>query len=252
MSSYFFYIFLGFLPSLIWLSFYLRKDKSPEPNSIVLKLFFWGMLLAPIAIVLELLLIWLLNPDTQFLSILSQMPQNGFIRIILAATLVPALVEEYLKYAVIRFKFLKNSEFDEPTDVMLYCIIVGLGFASVENLLVLFKISSSDIGQALGTMSLRFFGATLVHALACGIVGYWLAKGLLQLKNRVKMVSIGLTIAIIFHSCYNYLIITISKQTVPEQKMFFSLIVAILLTTTAFSISFCFRKLRKQQSICKI
>ena len=252
MSSYFFYIFLGFLPGLIWLSFYLRKDKSPEPNSIVLKLFFWGMLLAPLAIILELLLIWLLNPNIQFLSILSQMPQNGFIKIILAATLVPAIVEECLKYAVVRFKFLKNSEFDEPTDVMLYCIIVGLGFASVENLLVIFKISSSDIGQALGTMSLRFFGATLVHALACGIVGYWLAKGLSRLKNRTKMVSIGLTLAIIFHSCYNYLIIAISRQTAPEQKMFFFLIVAILLITTAFSISFCFRKLRKQRSVCKI
>lgn len=252
MSSYLLYIFLGLLPSLIWLSFYLRKDKRPEPNSVVLKLFFWGMLLAPLAIVLELLLIWLLNPNTQFLSILSQMPQNGFIRIALAATLVPAIVEECLKYATVRFKFLKNSEFDEPTDVMIYCIIVGLGFASVENLLVLFKISSGDIGQALGIISLRFFGATLVHALSCGIVGYWLAKGLSQLKNRGKMVAIGLTLAIIFHSCYNYLIITIVRQTTPEQKMFLFLITAILLTATALIISFCFRKLRKQQSVCQI
>lgn len=252
MFLYLFYIFLGFLPGLIWLSFYLKKDRHPEPNSIVLKLFFWGMLLTPPAIVLELLLIWLLNPDLQFASILLQTPQNGFIRIILAATLVPALVEEYLKYAIIRFKFLKNSEFDEPTDIMLYCIIVGLGFASVENLLVLFKISSSDVGQAIGTMALRFFGATLVHALACGIVGYWLAKGLLKLKNRKKMVSIGLTIAIVFHSCYNYLVVAISRQTAHEQRMFSFLLTAVLLAATAFLVSFYFRKLKKQQSVCKI
>lgn len=249
--QYLFYILLGLLPSLIWLSFYLKKDKNPEPNSLVLKLFFWGMLLTSVAIVLELFLIWLLNPNLRFLSVLSQIPQNGFIKIILAATLVPALVEEYLKYAIVRFKFLKSSAFDEPIDVMLYCIIVGLGFASVENLLVLFKVSSSGIGQTLGIISFRFFGATLVHALACGIVGYWLAKGLLQLKNRKKMVLIGLTIAIIFHSCYNYLIITISEQTAVEQKMFFFLLTAILLTATAFLVSFYFRKLKKQKAICR-
>ncbi|MCG2809726.1 MAG: PrsW family glutamic-type intramembrane protease, partial [Candidatus Portnoybacteria bacterium] len=100
---YFLYIFLGLLPSLIWLSFYLRKDQRPEPNSVVLKLFFWGILITPFAIVLELLLVWALNPDLEFWSILSQMPQNGFLKIILAATLVPAVVEEYLKYAVVRF-----------------------------------------------------------------------------------------------------------------------------------------------------
>jgi len=251
MSSYFLYIFLGLLPSLIWLSFYLRKDQRPEPNSVVLKLFFWGVLITPFAIVAELLLVWALNPDLEFWSILSQMPQNGFLKIILAATLVPAVVEEYLKYAVVRFKFLKDSEFDEPTDVMIYCIIVGLGFAAVENLLVLFKIPSSDIGQAISVISLRFLGATLVHALACGIVGYWLAKGLLHSKNRKKMVAIGLAIAITFHTCYNYLVVSISRATDSEQKLLFFFSAAILLIATALLVSFYFRKLKKHKSVCK-
>lgn len=252
MTRYIFYILLGLLPSLLWLSFYLKKDRHPEPNSLVLELFFWGMLLTPLAVILELLLIWLLNPSLQFVSLLSQMPQDGVVRIVLAATLVPALVEECLKYAVVRLKFIKDSEFDEPMDIMLYCIIIGLGFASVENLLVLFKIFPLDIEQALGTMTLRFFGATLVHALACGIVGYWLAKGLVYLENRKKMTLIGLTIALIFHSCYNYLIITISEQVTSGQKMFFFSLTAILLIATALSVSFCFRKLKKRQAVCKI
>lgn len=247
---YIFYISLGLLPSLTWLSFYLRKDKRPEPNSIVLKLFFWGILLAPLAIVLELLLVWALNPNMQFLSILSQMPQNGFLKIILAATLVPALVEECLKYGVVRYKFLKDSEFDEPTDVMIYCIIVGLGFAAVENLLVLFKISTLDIKLAMSVIFFRFVGATLVHALACGMAGYWLAKGLFYPENRKKMISIGLSVAIIFHSCYNYLIITISRQTESAQKIFLFLTTAILLTATTLLVSFYFRKLKRHKSVC--
>jgi len=50
--AYFLYLF-GFLPSIIWLSFYLRKDAHPESNRMVLKIFLYGMLAALVAIVLE-------------------------------------------------------------------------------------------------------------------------------------------------------------------------------------------------------
>ena len=152
--QYLFYILLGLLPSLIWLSFYLKKDKLPESNSIVLRIFIWGMFLAPLAIILELILIWLLNPGSNPLDLLSQTYQASFIKIILAATLIPALVEEYLKYSIIRHRFLRKPEFDEPVDAMLYCIIAGLGFAAVENLLILFKISF-PVNLGVGSYSIQ-------------------------------------------------------------------------------------------------
>lgn len=247
-----FYILLGLLPSFIWLSFYLRKDKHPEPNSMVLKIFIWGMLLAPLAILLELLLIWLLNPELNLSSLLSQTAKDSFFKIILATTLIPALVEEYLKYSVVKYKVLKNSEFDEPIDAMLYCIIAGLGFAAVENLLILFKTPFLPFHDALATIGLRFLGATLVHALASGIVGYWLALGLLYTKRRKKLILTGLTIAIIFHSCYNYLIVTLFNHIGFEQKIILLLVIAFLLITATFLVSYCFRKLKKQQAICRI
>jgi len=250
--QYIFYILLGFLPSLIWLCFYLRKDKNPEPNSMILKIFFYGMLIAPIAIVLELLLVWLMNPTYNPLDILSHMPQSSFVAALLAATLVPALVEEYLKYAVVKFTVLKKSIFDEPTDAMIYCIISGLGFAAVENLMILFKISFPDFNQALSTIGFRFLGATLVHALASAIVGYWLAKGLLELKKRKRFILIGLTLAIIFHACYNYLVVTTFNQASQSLRLFFLYLIVALLISVALIISYCFRKLKKQQSICKI
>ena len=94
MAKYLFYILLSFLPSLIWLSFYLKKDKHPEPRRMVVKIFIWGMLLAPLAAILELLLIWFLEPNINPLVLLSENPTDGLIKIILANTLVPALVEE--------------------------------------------------------------------------------------------------------------------------------------------------------------
>jgi RsiW-degrading membrane proteinase PrsW (M82 family) len=250
--QYIFYILLGLLPSLIWLSFYLRKDKNPEPNSMVIKIFFFGMLLAPLAIVLELTLVWLLNPTVNPFDVLSRTPQSSLIAAILAATLIPALVEEYLKYSVVRFKILKNSVFDEPTDAMIYCIIAGLGFAAVENLMVVYKTSFFNLEEALSTIGFRFLCATLVHALASGTVGYWLARSLLELKKRKKYVLIGLFIAIIFHSCYNYLILTFFNQTTVNGEIFFLSLIAVLLVSVALIISSCFRKLKKQQSICQI
>jgi len=218
----------------------------------VIKIFIWGMILAPLAIILELLLIWLLNPTTYPLSLLREMPQDGFIRVILAATLVPALVEEYLKYSVVKLKVLKHSEFDEPIDAMLYCIIAGLGFAAIENLLVIFKVSSPDLAETLSTIGFRFVGATLVHALASGIVGYWLALGILYTKHRKKLISIGLLIAIFIHSCYNYLIITAFDQISVNKEIMLLSITAVLLITSALLVSLYFRKLKKQQAICKI
>jgi len=249
---YTFYISLGLLPSLIWLSFYLRKDKHPEPNSMILKIFFYGMLLAPLAIFLELLLVWLINPTSNPLTLLSQMPQNGIIRVILAATLIPALVEEYLKYGVVKLKVLKNAAFDEPIDAMIYCIIVGLGFAAIENLLILFRLPFDNLSQAIGTIAFRFLGATLVHALASAMIGYWLALGLLHSKKRKRYIFTGLGLAIIFHSCYNYLVITTFNQTGGNQKLLFFSAIIVLMIATALTVSMFLKKLKKQQAICKI
>jgi len=51
--SYSIYIVFGILPSLIWLSFYLRRDVNPEPKLMILKIFFYGMLASLPAILFE-------------------------------------------------------------------------------------------------------------------------------------------------------------------------------------------------------
>ncbi len=247
---YLFYICLGLLPSFIWLSYYLRKDKHPEPNSIVLTIFIWGMLLAPLVIILELLLIWLLNPQLGPNEILNGATQENIIKALLAATLIPAFIEELVKYSIVKQKFLKNPAFDEPTDVIIYLIIAGLGFAAVENLLVLNKITPFSFSQSLSTIGFRFLGATLVHALACGTVGFWLAKGLLNQQKLGKYILIGLVIAISFHACYNYLIIITLSQPDNNQQLFFASLIALLMISMALFISFAFKKLKKQASIC--
>jgi len=112
--------FFGFLPSIIWLLFYLQKDVHPESNKQILKVFFYGIIAGFCAILVEAMFKEVLLPKS-----------------ILYIFIGGAFVEEYLKYLVIKFEILKNSELDEPFDIMLYMIISALGFAALENILIL-------------------------------------------------------------------------------------------------------------------
>lgn len=249
---YFIYIVLGFIPSIIWLMFYLKKDQRPEPKSMIIAIFTWGMLTAPLIIIAELALNWILTPTANPLTILfSGGVEAGFLKKIIAFTLIPAVAEEYLKYSVVKIKVIQHSEFDEPTDAMIYCIISGLGFAAVENLLALFNFPYAPTEKIIGIIGFRFIGATLLHALASAVVGYWLALGLLNTHQRKRLILKGLALAVIFHSCYNYLILAASPESTAQQYAVMGLI-AILLTAIALYVSDSFRKLKKQQSICKI
>ena len=212
----------------------------------VIKIFIWGMLLAPLAVVLELFFIWLLNPTVNPLTLLSPNPEINFLKLIFIASLIPAFTEEYLKYQIVKSKALKSPEFDEPIDAMLYCIITALGFAAVENLLILFRSPLMPFSQALTTISFRFLGATFVHALASGFLGYWLALGLTKTKQRKKLIFFGLALAISFHALYNYLVV------IAETNKIAILLIIFLLIIMALIVSYSFKKLKNLTGVCKI
>lgn len=245
--TYLLYISLGFLPSLIWLLFYLRKDAHPEPKNQIIQIFVWGMMIGPLAAILEFVLLWLTGPTIGLGKIFSTYAQfsDGWRGLIGLIVIAPA-VEEYLKYKIVRTKTLSDSDFDEPLDAMIYLIVGALGFAAIENLLVIFKMSVSPIGEVLGTISIRFVGATFLHALSSGIVGYYLAKSLCETKKRFPLIIQGLALAIVFHGSYNYLI-----DAAETYKPAIYLII-VLLTAMAIFVSYGFGKLKKELSVCKI
>lgn len=229
--SYFLFFIFGLLPSIIWLLFFLRKDVHPEPKRMVLKIFFWGILATLPAIFIE-------RGIFEELAKLN-LPQ------ILYIFFGIALVEEVLKYLVVKEKVVSNPEFDEPLDAMLYMIISALGFAALENLLFFFspEIFLLSFEEILVLVSFRFITATFLHALCSGLVGYFLAQSFFETKNRFKLITTGLGIAIILHGLYNFSIMTMEG---PARF----LIPIVILTGLAFVISLGFKKLEKMKSIC--
>lgn len=247
---YLIFIIFGLLPSMVWLIFYLKKDSHPESKRMVLKIFLYGMVSGIIAFAIG---IWLSWSITFFGGeYVKSVPLLFFF---VNHFIIVALVEESSKFLIVKEKAINNKEFDEPVDAMVYMIISALGFAALENVLVLFSLGQTMIVKdAAIVSSFRFLGATFLHALASGTVGYFLALSICDSKNRLKLIIKGLIIASILHGMFNITIGIIEKGLLDQNIMLFTIsfiFMIILLGSTAIFISNKFKKLKKVKSICK-
>jgi RsiW-degrading membrane proteinase PrsW (M82 family) len=120
-----------------------------------------------------------------------------------------AIIEETMKFAAAYFAINRTPEFKEPIEAMIYIIVAALGFATLENIGAISGISpqAAFIPAVLETISLRFIGATLLHTLTSGIVGYHWALGIARGKIK-RSILLGLGIAAVVHTIFNYLILT--------------------------------------------
>ncbi len=247
---YLLYLIFGILPSIIWLLFYLRKDVHPEPNYMVIKIFIWGMLATLPTILIEL-------GTSSLFSLLSKLPLSSLFYYLFCI----ALPEEMMKYLVVKDKVLKSSELDEPTDVILYCIIAALGFAAFENsfFLIFYQLQFLKIVLV---ASFRFLGAVFLHALCSGILGYFLAYSFYQPKKELFHFFSGISLSVLLHGFFNFFIIKIGQTvgTSAGEISFFSSallafyligIVSILLGSAIF-LSLGFKRLKKLQGLCEI
>ena len=199
-------ISFGLLPSFIWLVFYTREDfRHPEPKRLIAFTFFLGGLVTFFVLPVQLAL----NRHLEAFSVV----QYSF-----TSFLALGFVEELFKFAVVYFFIHKTLAFDEPLHVMIYMIVSGLGFAAAENIASLSQVANGSLFHVaiLETLTMRFVGATLLHSIASGIVGYFWAlafvKGqkafVFQHNREFSLLSIGLLTATMLHATFNYLIIS--------------------------------------------
>lgn len=233
------YIFFGVAAASIWLTEFLRLDKLPEPIKMILKIFFFGVLVTvPVFLV-----------EYGFASALSFMNLPPAAAKVLYWFLAIAFIEEFFKYSIVRTNVFKSSEFDEPVDCMIYMITSAMGFAALENVLYLlppagkiFSFNQTLINSAtIGFF--RFIGATFLHALCSGLVGYFLALSLY--KARPGLTVMGLFVATFLHGLYNFSIMEIIsplKIAIPT----------VILVGLAVFIALAFKKVKKIKSVCII
>lgn len=228
--QYILLVTMGFLPSLFWLFFYLRKDTHPEPRYLITRTFFMGIAVAPVAAIAQYLLSRLITYLVPGVNIDSY---PGFY-------LGAAFIEEFVKFLVIQLIIIHNTEFDEPIDAMEYMIIGALGFAAIENILALINTAPSGARFAVEIWFQRFAGAVFLHALASAIVGYFLALSWFYRKHSEKLVPAGLIIATVVHFIFNGIVL----NPAPDSATFLSS--SIFLVITAVLISVFFLHLKKK------
>ncbi len=243
LSRIFLFIFFGLVASLAWLFNFLRQDSKtkPEPIKMIVKIFILGALSTIPVFFIEYSLSRLISipvlPELLYLAL--------YWFVVIAAT------EEIFKYIVVRYKALKSPAFDEPVDAMIYMIIAALGFAALENILYLIpgaeQVLSFNalLARTITISFFRFIGATFLHALCSGLVGYFIAMSVCREEKKMNLTFLGVLIAILLHGLYNFSIMKLSdplKVAVP----------VLILSGLAIFVTLGFRQLRKMKSTCRI
>ena len=253
-------ILLGLLPSLIWLWFYLRRDRHPEPRRLLVIVFLLGFLATPLIGWLELCLN---NPLGTALNINvtppSQLCQefrlpeffglaNNSLTGWVAFFLIVAALEELAKFLIARFAAVPRREFDEPVDTMVYLIVAALGFAASENVFAALNIAQNSglisgaswlatDGSVIALLVLRFVGATLLHTLAAGMLGYYLALGYFHVIKHGRaahhVLVLGLIAATLTHAGFN-LFVNLSNNLTNQIYVVATLALLIIGMTAVF------------------
>lgn len=202
---------IGTIPSIIWLIFWLQEDREkPEPKRLVTATFIIGMLAVLLVLPLQKIAQGLIN-DHKMLII------------------VWAAIEELMKFALIVLIVRPTKQIDQPIDYAIYLMIIGLGFAALENTLYIIKPLLVNDGQIVFlTGNLRFMGSTLLHATATGLIGMMIGLSFYQ-HPVIKYLSaiLGIGLAVFLHSTFNFFIMEgVGKTTL--QVFIFLWVVTII------------------------
>ena len=221
------YIFLTFLPPVLWLLFYLHEDRRPEPKLLLALAFVGGMASVVVALFIQLFL--LEDPG----GLLPYYFAITFEAYPIFYFFVIGIVEEYVKYLPVKFLIFRRIEFDEPVDAMIYMMTSAMGFAALENLFFGVPLFRESFMSGLEVVTNRFLGANLLHALSSAIVGYFIAKSFLSPYHH-HFVAAGIIIASLLHLVFNYLILVSGDSSLGFMYLFFLLLIMTIMVLIEF------------------
>lgn len=214
---------MGFIPSLIWLVFWLREDPHPESAKSIIKAFIGGMLSVPGAILFQYISMRIAGGESMAsFDIESLVGPMLFIMIFVWAT-----IEEIVKLLCVSQSSLYSSDDDERIDPVIFLLTSALGFAAVENtLFILEPIFNNEWLLAATVIDMRFIGATLLHVLCSGVIGLAIGYAFyMPLAKKIYYIFGGVVLASVLHTLFNLFII---RNVLPTMQIFGILWVLII------------------------
>lgn len=221
---YIFLLIMAISPGLLLMLYVYLKDKKQEkPPGILLKAFLMGILSFGISLGIGYLLHT--YAEIEHDSVADQM---------IRAIVFVGLVEEGSKFIFIRGFLFKSKYFVKPFDGVLFAVIVGMGFATAENIIYAFNGGG-------GTAIVRMFTAVPAHAMFAVIMGFFIGEAKVFNSSSGLYSAIALLFATFAHGYYDYFLFLTFLPGLWMQPII-SLVIMIILTHYAF-------RLRKDEII---
>ena len=183
---------LAILPSFIVIFWIYRQDRyEKEPFSLLFKAFVIGCASTIPAMLMQIQFQGWQNEDSLWDTAIY-------------AFLVVGISEELSKFVFLRLFIYPMDEFNEPMDGIVYAVMVGMGFATVENMLYIFESGGEGrISTAIG----RGLTAVPAHAAFAILMGSYMGLSKFVTERKYFYLFLGLGLAVFFHGLYDFFLL---------------------------------------------
>ena len=219
------WLLLAIAPGIaISLYIILKDEYNKEPRKHLLFSFLLGMAAIFPALVIE--------------SMLNLVQEGPFFKTIpgisIKAYFSVAMVEELSKFFMLYAYAYRQPEFDEPFDGIVYAVMVGMGFATLENIFYVYQY-----GMATGWV--RMFMAVPAHASFAILMGYFMGRAKFNHARERQLIFAGIFWASFFHGGYDFflflqeneLVVSTISSTLLILGALISLVIGVALSRKA-------------------
>ncbi len=179
---------LAIAPGIAICLFIYFKDKyNKEPFGLLLWLFILGMFSVLPALLAEMALT---KP-------VERMVGESVFYTALFSYIIVGLSEELSKYLVLRYFAFNRKAFDDPFDGILYSVMIGMGFATLENI-------SYVTTYGLATAITRMFLSVPAHATFAVLMGYHVGLAKFDPARRSRFLALAIFWPVLFHGTFDF------------------------------------------------
>ncbi len=193
--------------------FFFKDEYNREPRRHILFSFFLGILAAIPAAGFQMLAFPLFD----------RYVPNGIASIAIKAFILVALSEEWCKYIMVRYYAFRQPEFDEPFDGIVYAVMVGMGFATIENVGYVMQ-------HGLATAFVRMFLSVPAHASFAILMGYYVGKAKFHPGGRFSNLLKGILLAVFFHGLFDFFLFLRDHEMIQQHVSDIFLFLGALIT----------------------
>lgn len=183
-------LFISLAPVLIVaLYVYIRDKYEKEPFLALLKALISGFIIVfPVVLIEKVLIDAAPQPEGVGNALF-----NGFV--------TASLTEELFKFSAFMLLFWKSREFNERFDGIVYAVFISMGFATIENMIYVFR-GGYSVGM------IRAITAVPAHALFGTVMGYHLANARFFTARRAPHLALAFLMPFLWHGIYDFLLMS--------------------------------------------